>query len=230
VGAGPSGAADREPGSASGGTSVPRHDPAGLVPGTIPPVWNVPARNADFTGRGTTLELLRDMTRALELVTGIRAAHQASLGSDHPNTLVAVNNLACYLRCIGQLSEALGLAADTLGRMERKLGRGHPLTLSCAVNVANCHGDCGDIQAAEALERWTISLPRETLGRDHPDTLVCEANLAVTLRQVGMEQEAEELRGRIITDLGRVLGTGHPDSAQLHEWQRINQELEPQQI
>jgi tetratricopeptide (TPR) repeat protein/CO dehydrogenase nickel-insertion accessory protein CooC1 len=29
-------------------------------PGTIPRIWNVPARNADFTGRGGTLELLRD--------------------------------------------------------------------------------------------------------------------------------------------------------------------------
>jgi CO dehydrogenase nickel-insertion accessory protein CooC1/post-segregation antitoxin (ccd killing protein) len=29
-------------------------------PGTVPPIWNVPGRNADFTGRGATLELLRD--------------------------------------------------------------------------------------------------------------------------------------------------------------------------
>ena len=29
-------------------------------PGTVPPIWNVPTRNADFTGRGATLERLRD--------------------------------------------------------------------------------------------------------------------------------------------------------------------------
>ena len=55
-----------------------------------------------------------DMPRALDLVTGVKAAHQASLGDDHPNTLVAANNLACYLRCLGRLAEALALAEDTL--------------------------------------------------------------------------------------------------------------------
>ncbi len=29
-------------------------------PGTVPPIWNVPTRNADFTGRGSTLERLRN--------------------------------------------------------------------------------------------------------------------------------------------------------------------------
>jgi CO dehydrogenase nickel-insertion accessory protein CooC1 len=171
-----------------------------------------------------------DMPSALDLVTGVKAAHQASLGDDHPNTMAATNNLACYLRCIGRLPEALALTDDTLARMQRKLGPSHPLTLSCAVNLANCRGDAGDPGDAEALERQTISLLRETLGRDHPDTLVCEANLAITLRQEGREEDADELRARIISDFSRILGAGHPDAVQLHKWQRINRDLEPQQI
>jgi CO dehydrogenase nickel-insertion accessory protein CooC1 len=171
-----------------------------------------------------------DMPRALDLVTEVKAAHQASLGDDHPNTLVAANNLACYLRCLGRVPEALALADETLGRMRRKLGESHPLTLSCAVNLANCRGDAEDPEAAEALERETLVMLREVLGRDHPDSLVCEANLSVSMRQAGQAKEAEELRARIIGSLSRVLGTGHPDSAQLQKWQRINRDLEPQQI
>jgi CO dehydrogenase nickel-insertion accessory protein CooC1 len=171
-----------------------------------------------------------DMPRALDLVSGVKAAHQADLGDDHPNTLVAANNLACYLRCLGRLPEALALAGDTRARMQRKLGDRHPLTLSCVVNLANCCGDSGDPETAEALEGETITLLRDVLGREHPDALVCEANLAVSLRQTGRAQEAEDLRTRVITDFGRVLGASHPDAAQLHKWQRINRDLEPQQI
>jgi hypothetical protein len=171
-----------------------------------------------------------DMPKALDLVTGVKAVLQASLGDDHPNTLIAANNLACYLRVIGRLPEALALTDDTLSRMRGKLGDHHPLSLSCAVNLANCHGDNGDLQTAEALERQTIALLQDVLTPDHPDTLVCEANLAVTLRQAGRESDAEELRARIFADVSRVLGASHPDVAQLHKWQRINRDLEPQQI
>jgi cellulose biosynthesis protein BcsQ len=171
-----------------------------------------------------------DMPQALKLVTEVRTAYQANLGGDHPNTLVAANNLACYLRCLGRLPEALELAEGTLRLMRGRLGGTHPLTLSCALNLANCHGDSGNLEQAEVLGRQTATQLRETLGRDHPDALVCEGNLAVTLRRAGREREAEELRARVIADLSRVLGAGHPDLAQLQAWQRVNRDLEPQQV
>lgn len=173
---------------------------------------------------------VNDMPRALDLVTDVKDAHQASLGDDHPNTLVAANNLACYLRCIGRVPEALRLTEDTLGRMRRTLGDEHPLTLSCAVNLANCLGDSGDLAAAGELERETVTRLRDTLGAPHPDTLVCRANLATTLHESGQEEEAQELRTAILSEFSQILGTGHPDATQLRSWQRINRDLEPQQI
>jgi hypothetical protein len=68
------------------------------------------------------------------------------------------------------------------------------------------------------------------LTEDHPDTLVCRANLAVTLRDAGREPAAQELRAAVLGDFSRVLGAGHPDATQLRKWQRINRDLEPQQI
>ena len=171
-----------------------------------------------------------DMPRALDLVTDVKDAHQASLGDDHPNTLVAANNLACYLRCIGRVTEALRLTEDTLSRMRRTLGDEHPLTLSCAVNLANCLGDSGDLAAAAELERETVTRLRDTLGAQHPDTLVCRANLATTMHESGQEKEAQELRTTILSEFSQILGTGHPDATQLRSWQRINRDLEPQQI
>jgi cellulose biosynthesis protein BcsQ len=171
-----------------------------------------------------------DMPRALDLVTEVKAAHQATLGDDHPNTMVAANNLACYLRCLGRLPEALELTEDTLRRMRERLGGKHPLTLSCAVNLANCLGDSGNLAQAEELARETSRLLSQALGTGHPDTLVCHANLAVTLHEAGNDKEAEDLRLSILGDFSRVLGAGHPDGTQLRKWQRINRDLEPQQI
>ena len=87
------------------------------------------------------------------------AARQASLGDEHPNTLVAANNLACYLRCIGRLPEALTLTDDTLGRMQRNLGESHPLALSCAVNLANCRLRQRSLD--EIQHAWTRDLRSE---------------------------------------------------------------------
>ena len=167
-----------------------------------------------------------DLTKALDLVINVKAALQATLGKHHPNTLVARNNLACYLRAIGRLPEALQISGETLGQMRQRLGGQHPLTLSCAVNLANCLADSEDLREAEMLERETIPRLQEKLGPRHPDTLACEANLAVTLHLAGHEQEAKQARARILNELSEVLGPTHPDATLLRDWRRTDRDLE----
>ena len=171
------------------------------------------------------------MAKALSLVTEVTERPGSQPGADHPDTLVAANNLSCYLRCIGRLDEALqargGHAEPDAAQARRDCTHSPwparstwPTASVTPVNLA----------AAEALERETISQLTRCLGAEHPDTLVCQANLAVTLREAGRDQEAKELKAKVLADLARVLGAGHPDVAQLREGQRINRDLEPHNI
>ena len=50
------------------------------------------------------------------------------------------------------------------------------------------------------------------------------------MHESGQEKEAQELRTTILSEFSQILGTGHPDATQLRSWQRINRDLEPQQI
>ena len=169
------------------------------------------------------------MPGALELVTGVKAALQASLGAEHPVTLVAANNLACYLRCIDRLPEALALIDETLGRMQRNLGESHPLTLSCAVNLANCRGDAGDLAAAEKLERQTITLLRRPSAGITRTRWSARPIWPPPSRQRGHHRRPRS-SGRGDGRLQPRAGRRHPDAAQLQDWQRINRDLEPQVI
>ena len=63
------------PGQGAAGQPDNAGPPGRRLPGTLPPVWNVPARNAGFTGRDTLLVTLRQ-----SLLSGDRAVVQALRG------------------------------------------------------------------------------------------------------------------------------------------------------
>ena len=171
------------------------------------------------------------MPRALDLVTEVKAAHQASLGDDHPNTLVAANNLACYLRCIGRLPEALALADDTLSRMRRKLGESHPLTLSCAVNLANCRGDSGDPEggrSAGARDHHAAAGGAGPGPSGHPG-LRGQSRRHPAPGWAGQARPRNCGPGSLATSAASWARATRT-AAQLQKWQRINRDLEPQQI
>jgi cellulose biosynthesis protein BcsQ len=93
-------------------------------PGTIPPVWNVPARNADFTGRGATLELLRDKLAGggvavvvAQALYGLGGVGKTQLALEYAHRFMADYDLVWWVPA--ERAEEISLA---LAELARKMG------------------------------------------------------------------------------------------------------------
>ena len=132
------------------------------------------------------------------------------LGSDHPDTLAARNNLAGAYEYVGRFGEAIELYEQVLADQERVLGSDHPDTLTARNNLAGAYDSAGRFgEAIELYERVLFERER-VLGSDHPDTLTTRNNLAVAYHSAGHFGEAIELYEQVLDDRVRVLGPDHP--------------------
>ena len=85
---------------------------------------------------------------ALPLCVELLAKRQATLGPDHPNTLISMNNLAQAYQEDGKASLALPLLQQTLAKRQVKLGLDHPDTLLSMNNLAEAHRSAGKLDLA----------------------------------------------------------------------------------
>ena len=146
-----------------------------------------------------------ELSAAVEVIEDV-------LGPDHPDTLIARDNLAGAYEDVGRFDEAIELSERVLAEQERVLGPDHPKTLTVRNNLAGAYHSAGRFdEAIELLERVLVGSER-VLGPDHPDTLMTRNNLAVAYRSVGRFDEAIELLGRVLADQERVLDPDHPDT------------------
>ena len=90
-----------------------------------------------------------------------------SLGTRHPNTLIAINNLAQVLQAQGKYDEAEPLCREALEVDRETLGNRHPSTLTSISNLGGLLKDKGKYEEAEPLCREALEVRRETLGNAH---------------------------------------------------------------
>ena len=93
------------------------------------------------------------------LLTEVLEARERTLGAEHPNTLVSVNNLAICLQAMGQLKDAEALYRRALEARERTLGAEHPSTLASINSLAVCCLDMGQRPAERCR-----SAPQKSFG------------------------------------------------------------------
>ena len=158
------------------------------------------------------IELGDSAPQAIAVGESLTADLGRVLGSDHPDTLTAQNNLAAAYRDAGRFAEAILLFERTLAARERALGAGHPDTLSSQHNLAAAYRDAGRSAEAIPLFQRTLAAREQLLGPAHPSTMNSVGNLAAAYRDAGRFTEAIPLFQRTLTAQERLLGPDHPST------------------
>ncbi|KAA6412978.1 MAG: hypothetical protein FRX48_02721 [Lasallia pustulata] len=133
------------------------------------------------------------------------------LGTEHPDTLTSMSNLALTYSHRGLWKEAEKLGVQVVEISKRVLGAEHPDTLTSMSILALTYSRQGLWKEAEKLEVQVLEIRKRVLGAEHPDTLISIGNLASTYSHQGLWKEAEKLGVQVLEIHKRVLGAEHPD-------------------
>jgi tetratricopeptide (TPR) repeat protein len=134
------------------------------------------------------------------------------LGTDHPDTLGAQNDLASAYLDAGRAAEAIPLYEQTLTAQERVLGPDHLETLAARHNLAEAYREAGRAAKAIPLYEQARAAYERVLGPDHPITLLIRNNLALAYKQADPTANMIPLHEQVLADRKRVLGPDHPDT------------------
>ena len=134
------------------------------------------------------------------------------LGSDHPDTLHSVDQMARDLERQGHYPEAEKLAREALTTRRRLLPPDAPEILASLHQLAAITLVEGHFADAEKLNRDVLDVARRVLGPEHPDTLKTMGNLALSLADQGRDADAAKLYRQLLDTQRRVLGPEHPET------------------
>ncbi|KAJ7820288.1 hypothetical protein B0H13DRAFT_2451872 [Mycena leptocephala] len=149
---------------------------------------------------------------AKELDLAVLEKRKQVLGDDHPDTLLAMGNLASTYCDLGNFHKAQELEVVVLEKRKQVHGDDHPDTLQAMGNLASTYRDLGKFHKAQELQVVVWERCKQVLGDDHPDTLLAMGNMASTYRDLGKFHKAEEMKVVVLEKQKQALGDGHPDT------------------
>ncbi|KAH8822495.1 hypothetical protein DL96DRAFT_1819964 [Flagelloscypha sp. PMI_526] len=134
------------------------------------------------------------------------------LGSNDPDALDCMRELAVAHWTLGENYNALKLTREVLELMKQVIGDEHPKTLTIMDNLTLVYSDLGQYQYALKLSAKVFELRKRFLGNEHRDTLMTMGNLATIHQDLGQYQEALKLNEEVVELRNRVLGNEHRDT------------------
>jgi tetratricopeptide (TPR) repeat protein len=118
---------------------------------------------------------------------------EKTLGKEHPELAVNLNDLASLYQTQGKYQEAEPLYQRAITIGEKTLGPEHPNLAIRLNNLALLYQTQGKYEEAEPLFKRAISIDEKRLGPEHPGLATELNNLALLYQTQGKYEEAEPL-------------------------------------
>jgi tetratricopeptide (TPR) repeat protein len=146
------------------------------------------------------------------------AIREKTLGPDHPDTAISLNNLGGLLQDMGDLAAARPYLERALDITEKALGPDHPDTVRSLNNLGGLLKTMGDLAAARPYYERALAITEKALSPDHPTTASSLNNLGSLLYASRKSAEAVPYFERAYQIRLAALGDAHPDTAQSIWW------------
>ncbi|ETS75640.1 hypothetical protein PFICI_12584 [Pestalotiopsis fici W106-1] len=204
---------------------LPDHASRDFWTSHLPHVHSALSFRADFDDKLTLSELLFRTAESNQILGQYATAEnlhrealetrQRLLGTDHVDTLMSMDRLACVLCTQGKLTEAHELHEAAVAKTQAVLGEDHAQTLETRNNLGITFQRLGQYKQAERMHRENLARMCAILGDKHPSTLWSMQNLAYCLRKSGEYEEAERLQRKTLEAMTELNSIKHPDSIQI---------------
>ena len=146
---------------------------------------------------------------AQTLLEQLFAEQRQLYGSEHPDVLATMHELAKVYYHQGQYAEAEKLYNRVLRSFEQQLGSDHVDVLKIMNNLALVYDGQARYAEAEKLYNRVLRSQEQQLGSDHVDVLNTMNNLATVHNFQGRYAEAEKLYNRVLRSQEQQLGSDH---------------------
>jgi tetratricopeptide (TPR) repeat protein len=121
-----------------------------------------------------------NLAEAIPLQEQVVEASRRVHGEEHPDTLMAMRDLAKMMWDVGDLAEAKPLEEQVLETSRRVLGEEHPDTLTAMYGLAEILQAQGDLAEARKLWERVFEISRRMFGENDPTTVAAMNNLTET--------------------------------------------------
>jgi tetratricopeptide (TPR) repeat protein len=165
---------------------------------------------------------LQDAAAAEKMLRAVLDLRRAKLGSDHPLTAMALNDLAVTRLQQQDYTEAEALFREALAADEKSLGTEHPETAAALENLGNVLLRTKRYDEALAVLDRVLAARKKGLGEDSLQVVRTLHNIAVVQTNGGHLAQAEAAYAAVLPRMKALLGADHPEVATgLASWARL---------